>query len=72
MPGLDGFEFCRYVRQDDRFKHVPVVAMTGLQSDTEQKKMKDVGVDGFLFKPFTKEQLVEIVDRFKSAKASKR
>src|SRR5690242_7898884 len=29
MPELDGFEFCRFVRQDPRFKDVPIIAVTG-------------------------------------------
>ena len=28
MPELDGFEFCKFVREDPRFKNLPIVAVT--------------------------------------------
>src|SRR5205814_1439907 len=30
MPELDGFEFCRFARQDPRFRELPIIAVTGL------------------------------------------
>jgi excisionase family DNA binding protein len=68
MPELDGFEFCRFLRQDPRFKDVPVVAVTGLKSDLDQQKMKDAGVNDILSKPFSMDQLAKKIERFRPLK----
>ncbi len=69
MPGLDGFEFCRYIRQDPRFKDMPVIAMTGMKSEAEQTKMKEVGITDYLFKPFTPDQVVDKINRYRNLKS---
>ncbi len=65
MPELDGFEFCRFLRQDPRFKDVPVIAVSGLKSDADQKKMRDAGVNDILPKPFSMDQLVKKIEHFR-------
>lgn len=70
MPELDGFDFCRFMRQDVRFKDIPVVAMTGLKTDEDQRRMKEVGVNDFLFKPFDSQMLLDKIHQFKDHKRS--
>ena len=65
MPELDGFEFSRFVRQDPRFKDVPIIAVTGLKSDSDRAKLKDAGVNDILTKPFTEEGLQEKIEQFR-------
>lgn len=68
MPELDGFEFIRFVRQDPRFKDVPVIAVTGLKTDSDLMKMREAGVNDILSKPFMMEQLIKKVDIFRALK----
>lgn len=65
MPELDGFEFCRFMRQDPRFRDVPIVAVSGLRGPAEYAKMKEAGVSDILAKPFTGDQLTQMVERFR-------
>ena len=57
MPGLDGFETCRRIKETPSHKHVPVIFMTGL-SETEHivKALESGGVD-FLTKPIDVDEL---------------
>ncbi|QDG78766.1 DNA-binding response regulator [Labrenzia sp. PHM005] len=57
MPGLDGFETCRKLKDHPGLKHVPVIFMTGL-SETEHivKALECGGVD-FLTKPIDVDEL---------------
>ena len=66
MPELDGFEFTRFVRQDPRFKDVPIVAMTGLKSDADRARMAEVGVNDILSKPFDEAAVKNMVERFRN------
>ena len=72
MPELDGFEFCRFVRIDPRFKDVPIIAVTGLKTDLDQAKMKSAGVNEILSKPFTEKLLIEKIERFRELKKAGR
>ncbi|MET1414289.1 response regulator transcription factor [Roseibium sp. HPY-6] len=57
MPGLDGFETCRRIKENAALQHVPVIFMTGL-SETEHivKALESGGVD-FLTKPIDVDEL---------------
>ena len=65
MPELDGFEFCRFVREDPRFADIPIVAVTGLATGGDRAKMKEAGVNEVLTKPFTADQLIKKVEDFR-------
>jgi DNA-binding NarL/FixJ family response regulator len=58
MPGMDGFETCRRLKQNKAFAHVPVIFMTGL-SDTEHiiKGLEAGGVD-YVTKPLVPGELL--------------
>lgn len=58
MPGMDGFETCRRIKQDNRVAHVPVIFMTGL-SETEHivAGFRAGGVD-YVTKPIVTDQLL--------------
>jgi DNA-binding response OmpR family regulator/DNA-binding CsgD family transcriptional regulator len=58
MPGLDGFETCRRLRQDRSVSHVPVIFMTGL-SETEHvvEGLSAGGVD-YVTKPIVVDELL--------------
>ncbi len=68
MPELDGFEFMRFVRQDPRFRDVPVIAVTGLKGASDQLKMREAGISDILSKPFSMEHLIQKVEAFRAAK----
>ena len=70
MPELDGFEFSRFIRQDPRFKDVPIIAVTGLRGEADMAKMKTAGVNSILSKPFTEDSLREKIDSFRQEKKS--
>lgn len=57
MPGLDGFETCRRIKENPALRHVPVIFMTGL-SETEHvvRALESGGVD-FLTKPIDVDEL---------------
>jgi len=62
MPGLDGWETCRRIKADERYRHIPVIMITGLGSKADRIRGIEAGVDDFLAKPFDH---VEVLARVK-------
>ncbi len=52
LPGLDGFQVCRKVRQELGTDRIKIVAMTGYVDDTARARILETGADAFLEKPF--------------------
>ncbi len=51
MPGMDGFEVCRRIRADKRWRHIPIIIVTALDSREDIIHGIDAGADEFLSKP---------------------
>src|SRR5215469_8440148 len=51
MPGLDGFETCRRIKEDHRTRHIPVVLVTALDGRQDRVTGLDAGADEFLTNP---------------------
>lgn len=68
MPELDGFEFCQFMRQDPRFRDIPVLAVSALKTEMDMARMRQAGVSDILNKPFTEKLLVEKIEYFRGLK----
>lgn len=53
MPGMDGFAFCRLIKSDVEFSHIPVILLTA--KNTLQSKIEglEIGADAYIEKPFS-------------------
>ena len=63
MPGLNGFDVCRQLKNDGRWRHVPVILVTALDSKGDLVRGLDSGADDFLTKPVN---LLELRARVRS------
>jgi CheY-like chemotaxis protein len=59
MPGVDGFEVCRLVKQDMETRFIRVIAMSGYCSEENRQAIIKAGAETCLAKPFTIDQLQE-------------
>jgi len=71
MPGMDGFEVCRRLKDDDHLRHIPVVFLTALRSDRDSRlRAIEVGAEGFLTKPIEEAELITQVRAMAKIKAA--
>src|SRR5262245_741281 len=64
VPGMDGFEFCRTLRQSRETRDIPVLAVTGHQEYlVDPERLRHAGISRVLLKPCDPDTLVEEVRR---------
>ncbi len=52
MPRMDGFELASYIRNEPKLKHIPIIMITSRTGDKHRKRAKEIGVNGYLGKPY--------------------
>jgi CheY-like chemotaxis protein len=52
MPVRNGYEVCRYVKEDSALSHIPVILLVGAFDPLDEQEAQRVGADGVLKKPF--------------------
>lgn len=62
MPGIDGFEVCRRVKENPDTRSIPVVMLTAKKSFADQTRGVEVGADAYLTKPFKSGKIIEIIE----------
>ncbi|MEI8168964.1 MAG: chemotaxis protein [Rhodoferax sp.] len=62
MPEMDGFTLTRNIKQDPRFKNIPVVIHSSLTGSTNEDHVKSVGADGYVAK-FVAEELAATIHK---------
>ena len=62
LPGKSGFELCRHVKSQPRFKHVRVVLTAGLLEPFDEEEARRAGCDGILKKPFEASKVLSTID----------
>ena len=69
MPGMDGFEAARAIRTmaDDRAA-LPIVALTADAFEATRERCMAVGMDGFLGKPVSLDELARVIERHAAAR----
>ena len=58
MPGIDGFETCRRLKQNPAIADIPVIFMTALSDSTDKVKGLKLGAVDYITKPFQQEEVV--------------
>ena len=64
MPRLDGYQTCAIIKRNARFAEVPVIMLSSKDGLFDKARGRMVGSQDYLTKPFTKDQLLQAVQRF--------
>lgn len=58
MPEMDGFEFCKIVKSDFEYSHIPVILLTAKNTIQSKVQGLEMGAEAYIEKPFSKEHLL--------------
>ncbi|MCH8477351.1 MAG: response regulator [Wenzhouxiangella sp.] len=61
MPRLDGYQTCAIIKNNSRFRQVPVIMLTSKDGLFDKARGRIVGSDQYLTKPFTRDELLSAV-----------
>ncbi|MCX6164142.1 MAG: ATP-binding protein, partial [Ignavibacteriae bacterium] len=64
--GMDGIEVTKEIRKIDSYKNIPVIALTGYALEQDRDYFLSHGFDYFVVKPFSKSDLFNVINHFKS------
>jgi two-component system cell cycle sensor histidine kinase/response regulator CckA len=71
MPQMDGYQVCEILKTDDQTKHIPVIMLTAIKTDSKSRiKSLELGADAFLSKPIDPSEFaaqVNVMLRIKEA-----
>lgn len=63
MPGINGYQVCKKLKDDPKTNHIPIVIVTSLHETEDRNKAIEAGADDFITKPF---DIIELSVRVKS------
>ncbi|WP_300958237.1 chemotaxis protein CheW, partial [uncultured Helicobacter sp.] len=63
MPKMDGYTFASEVRKYNKFKNLPLIAVTSRNSKTDRMRGVESGMTEYITKPYTPEYLANVVKR---------
>jgi len=61
MPRMDGFDLARNIRGDARLRDLPIIMITSRIAGKHREHAKELGVDHYLGKPYSEEELLGLV-----------
>jgi CheY-like chemotaxis protein len=64
MPDRNGFQICRELKSNTEFNAIPVILVTSKDTASDRYWGEQQGADGYVTKPFTREELLRAVRRF--------
>ena len=64
MPNLDGYQLCKFIRNNSKLIDIPIIMVTGKTGWIDRAKAKVSGATDYLIKPFSQDELVEIVSKY--------
>ena len=67
MPRLDGYQTCALIKSNQLFKSTPVIMLSSRDGLFDKARGRIVGSEQYLTKPFTRDELLDVVRRYAPA-----
>ena len=64
MPKMDGYHFCRLLKFDTRFKHIPIIFVSSKIQDADRELGLACGGNEYIAKPYDLNMLTDTVEKY--------
>lgn len=68
LPGMDGYDTCRALRQTPNGSSLAIIALTGWGQDEDRRRSREAGFDSHLVKPVNYDDVAKLMDSILSSK----
>ncbi|MFH1541704.1 MAG: response regulator [bacterium] len=58
LPGIDGIDVCKQIKQDQKTKHIPIIMLTAKSGEVDKVLGLELGADDYVTKPFSVRELI--------------
>lgn len=65
MPRLDGYQTCALIKSNAHFKDLPVIMLSSKDGLFDKARGRIVGAEAYLTKPFARDELLGMVERYR-------
>ena len=62
MPGINGFQVCRILKEDPETASIPIVMLTALAGEADRQMGMEMGADDYITKPFSPMVILDKVE----------
>lgn len=69
IPGISGYDICRTLKRNSNTRDMPVIIFTAATQKIDEERARDCGADGFVTKPFRREQIIDLIESFRGPQA---
>jgi two-component system alkaline phosphatase synthesis response regulator PhoP len=70
LPGINGSQVCRILKEGDQTRDIPIVFMSAKDEDKLSRVTKEAGADGFIGLPFEGKKFIEKITGFMKTRRS--
>ena len=63
LPEVDGYRVCKELKENPKTKNIPVIMLTALAQETDERAGFESGADAYASKPFDFPRLLEEIKR---------
>jgi chemosensory pili system protein ChpA (sensor histidine kinase/response regulator) len=70
MPRMDGFDLVRNMKADPRWAKLPIITITSRIAEKHREHAMSLGVDHYLGKPYSEEELLSLIRRYTTAETA--
>ncbi len=67
MPNMDGWEFLKTIKNNNDWKNIPIIVLTAYTQVSDIEKARKMGIDSYIAKPFSRENLIKEVKKVLSS-----
>ncbi len=65
LPGMDGVTATRLIKSEDKYRTIPVLALTASASKSDEEDILAKGFDGYVAKPINVDKLLKAMNKFR-------